>query len=77
MTVKDYEYFDFLICMDNSNMRNMQRICGGDPENKMHRLLDFTDEPGEVADPWYSGDFYATKEDIDKGLAALLRELGF
>ena len=75
MTVKDYEYFDFLICMDNSNMRSMQRICGGDPENKMYRLLDFTDEPGEVSDPWYSGDFHTTREDIDRGLEALLQKL--
>jgi len=58
--------------MDNSNMRNMQRICGGDPENKMHRLLDFTDRPGEVADPWYSGDFRQTWDDIEAGLQALL-----
>lgn len=72
MTVKDYEYYDMLICMDNSNMRNMQRICGGDPENKMHRLLDFTDRPGEVADPWYSGDFRQTWNDIEAGLQALL-----
>ena len=77
MTVKDYEYFDYLICMDNSNMRNMQRICGGDPDGKMYRLLDFTGQGGEVSDPWYSGDFVSTREDIDRGLKALLRHLGF
>ena len=75
MTVKDYEYFDWLICMDDSNMRNMQRICGGDPENKMYRLLDFTDAPGEVSDPWYSGDFQAAWDDISNGLDGLLEHL--
>ena len=77
MTVQDYEYFDCLICMDDSNMRNMQRICAGDPEKKMHRLMDFTDTPGEVSDPWYSGDFHTTWRDIEKGLYALLRHWGF
>ena len=75
MNVKDYEYFDYLICMDDSNMRNMLRICGGDPENKMYRLLDFTTAPGEVSDPWYSGDFQTTKKDIADGLEALLEHL--
>ena len=77
MTPADYAYFDYLICMDNSNLRNMQRICGGDPENKMYKLLDFTDTPGrDVADPWYSGDFQATWDDIDRGITGLCRELG-
>ena len=75
MSVKDYEYFDYLICMDDSNMRNMLRICGGDPANKMYRLLDFTAAPGEVSDPWYSGDFQTTKKDIADGLEALLEHL--
>ena len=70
MTVDDYRYFDYLICMDNSNLRNMQRICGGDPENKMYKLLSFTGSPGDVADPWYSGDFQTTWEDIQRGLEA-------
>ena len=75
MSKRDYAYFDYLICMDNSNMRNMQRICGGDPESKMYRLLDFTDSPGEVADPWYSGNFDATWHDLEIGLAALFDQL--
>jgi protein-tyrosine phosphatase len=75
MTVKDYEYYDLLICMDNSNLRNMQRICGGDPEGKMALLKSFTDHPGEVSDPWYSGDFETTWEDIADGLEGLLRKL--
>ena len=70
MTVDDYRYFDYLICMDNSYLRNMQRICGGDPENKMYKLLSFTGSPGDVADSWYSGDFQTTWEDIQRGLDA-------
>lgn len=47
----DYEKYDLLIGMDHANLRNMQRICGGDPDGKMHLLMDFTNRPGEVADP--------------------------
>ncbi|MBE6389886.1 MAG: low molecular weight phosphotyrosine protein phosphatase [Lentisphaerae bacterium] len=75
MTFADYQYYDYLICMDNSNLRNMQRICSGDPDGKMFRLLDFTDTPGEVSDPWYSGDFVTTWQDIECGLQALLKKL--
>ena len=75
MTVEDYTHFDYLICMDNSNLRNMQRICGGDPENKMYKLLSFTDFPGDVADPWYSGDFQTTWDDIQRGLEAFLDQV--
>ena len=55
MTRRDYDRFDLLIGMDSANIRNMYRICGGDPEQKMHELLDFTDRIGDVADPWYTG----------------------
>ena len=72
MDIDDYHHFDYLICMDSSNLRNMQRICGGDPENKMYKLLSFTDSPGDVADPWYSGDFHTTWDDIYRGLEAFL-----
>ena len=61
--------------MDRSNLRTMQRICGGDPDGKLHLLLDFTDRQGkEVADPWYTGDFDAVWEDLLEGCQALLRE---
>ena len=60
MTRRDYDRFDLLIGMDSANIRNMYRICGGDPEQKIHQLLDFTDRIGDVADPWYTGDFEAT-----------------
>ncbi|MBQ4329684.1 MAG: low molecular weight phosphotyrosine protein phosphatase [Lentisphaeria bacterium] len=75
MSVKDYEYFDYLICMDSSNMRNMQRICGGDKDNKMYKLLDFTSAPGDVADPWYCGNFDGTWSDIHRGLTAFFDTL--
>ena len=73
-TVKkdDYNNFDFLICMDQSNLRNLSRIVSSDTENKIYRLLDFTNSPSDVADPWYSGDFSATEYDIDRGCEALL-----
>ena len=75
MTRADYDRFDLLIGMDRSNLRTMQRICGGDPDGKLYLLLDFTDRKGEeVADPWYTGDFDAVWEDLLEGCQALLRE---
>ena len=71
----DYGRFDWLIGMDRANLRNMHRICGGDPEGKMHLLMDFTARPGEVSDPWYTGDFNATWEDVEEGCRGLLRTL--
>ena len=75
MTRRDYRDYDFLIGMDDWNLRNMRRICGGDPDGKLFRLLDFTDSPREVADPWYTGDFETTYRDIREGCEALLRFL--
>ena len=72
MTRNDYNRFDLLIGMDDWNIRNMQRICGGDPEGKIHKLLDYTYRTGNVADPWYTGDFEATWHDILEGCQALL-----
>lgn len=71
----DYEEYDLLIGMDNANLRNMYRICGGDFADKMHLLMDYTNRPGEVADPWYTGDFDATWLDIQEGCQGLLRLL--
>ena len=75
MTKKDYEYYDLLICMDENNMRNMKRIIGGDPDSKMHMLMDYTDRPGDVADPWYTRNFDATWDDVTEGCMGLLRSL--
>ena len=72
LTRSDYDRFDLLIGMDEWNIRNMHRICGGDPEGKIHKLLDFTSRPNDVADPWYTGDFEATWRDVLDGCRALL-----
>ena len=76
MTRADYDRFDFLVCMDLSNLRRMERICGGDPAGKMSRLLDHTNRPGDVADPWYTGDFPATWQDVLDGCTAFLTNFG-
>ena len=72
MTRQDYDRFDLLIGMDFWNFRNMNRICGGDPEMKIRLLMDFTDEPRDVADPWYTGNFEATWRDVSEGCQQLL-----
>ena len=75
MTRADYEKFDLLIGMDNANIRNMTRIAGGDDEGKIRRMLDYTNRPGEVADPWYTGNFDETWDDIIEGCTNLLKQL--
>lgn len=75
MTRADYGYYDLLIGMDHANLRNMVRMCGGDPAGKIHALLDYTSRLGEVADPWYTGDFEATWRDVQEGCTALLHNL--
>ena len=76
MTKADYAHYDLLICMDSYNLRNMERICP-DTEGKYRMLLDYTDTPRDVADPWYTGDFEATWRDVNEGCAGLLRHLGY
>lgn len=75
LTRRDYEYYDLLIAMDQNNIRNMMRMLGGDPQNKVDLLLNYTDRPGEVADPWYTGNFDATWRDCMEGCTALLNHL--
>ena len=72
MTKKDYEKYDYLIGMDSANIRNMHRITGGDPEGKIYKLLDFAGEARDIADPWYTGNFDRTYEDVVQGCKALL-----
>lgn len=72
MTRQDYVEYDYLVCMDAYNLRNMMRITGGDPYQKMFRILDLTDQPRDVADPWYTGDFDATFRDIREGCQCLI-----
>ena len=72
----DYARWDYLVGMDEANRRNMNRICGGDPERKIHRMLEYAGRGREeVADPWYTGDFDATWVDIFESCTALLKEL--
>lgn len=71
----DYGRFDLLIGMDKANLRNIHRICGGDFDGKIHLLMEFTDRPGDVADPWYTDDFDATWRDVLAGCQGLLDAL--
>lgn len=75
MTWHDYEEFDLLIGMDSWNIRNMERISGGDRKHKIHKLLDYTNRPGDVADPWYTDNFEATWRDVLEGCKAVLEEV--
>ena len=68
----DYEKYDYLIAMDNRNISNMKRIFGNDPDGKICRLLDYTNSPGDIADPWYTGDFDLTYDDVYAGCKAFL-----
>ena len=72
---EDYDRYDLLIGMDGANLRNMRRICGGDPEGKISMLLVWTDRSGDVADPWYTGDFDATWRDVLAGCSGLLSHI--
>ncbi len=74
MTKSDYTDYDLLIGMDTANIRNMTRISGGDPEGKIHLLLDFAGG-GAIADPWYTGDFNATYRDVLSGCKGLLEHI--
>ena len=71
----DYDRWDYLVGMDSANLRNMHRICGGDPVGKISLLLDWTNRPGSVADPWYTGDFEATWQDVLEGCRNLLEQI--
>ncbi len=75
MRRSDYEKYDYLIGMDTWNIRNMNRIAGGDPEHKIHKLLEFTNRGGDIADPWYTGNFDETYTDVMEGCQALLEHI--
>ena len=75
MTRADAEEYDLLIGMDGANIRNMSRIAGERYSGKIHLLLDFTDRPGNIADPWYTGEFETTYRDVREGCEGLLRWL--
>ena len=75
LTRDDYDKYDLLIGMDSANIRNMLRLFGSDPMGKIRKLMDYTSRPGEVDDPWYSGNFDITYRDIHEGCEALLAVL--
>lgn len=75
LTKADYDKYDLLIGMDDENMYYMERILGGDPQNKIHKLLEFCGSAREVADPWYTGNFTETYADVDAGCRALFEKL--
>ena len=75
ITRRDYQYYDLIVGMDQWNLRNMRRMLGGDPDGKICLLMDYTDRPGDVADPWYTGDFEATWRDVLEGCEGMLEKL--
>lgn len=75
MEKSDYNKYDYIIGMDSANIRNILRITGGDPENKVSKLLEFSGEDRDIADPWYTGNFDLTYEDVVKGCKALILHL--
>ena len=75
MTRADYAHYDYIIAMDRNNLRNLQRLLGPDTDSKISLLMDYTDMPRDVADPWYTGDFQATWDDVQRGCDGLLQEL--
>ena len=76
MMRRDYEEFDYIIGMDAWNLRNMNRITGGDPDGKIHLLLDYSKHPRDIADPWYTGNFDDTYRDVVEGCEAFMKYLG-
>ncbi len=75
VTKADYETYDFIIVMESYNVPRLLRIIGEDSAGKVHRLLDFTDTPGDIEDPWYSGNFEKVFTQIREGCAALLQKI--
>ena len=72
---KDYRDYDYILGMEYRNIRGINRIIGSDPEHKVSRLLDFTGNPRDIADPWYTGDFETTYADVTRGCRALLEHI--
>jgi len=72
ITKRDYDYYDYIIAMDKSNIRNLKNMLSNDPQGKISLLMDYTSRPADVADPWYTGDFQATWDDVSEGCEALL-----
>ena len=75
MTMEDYEQADLVIGMDEENRRDLMRLTGDDKAHKVHLLMDYTDRPGEVADPWFTGDFDTTFRDVLDGCRGVLEKI--
>ena len=75
MTMEDYEQANLVIGMDEENHRDIMRLTGGDKKHKVHLLMEYTDRPGEVADPWFTGDFDTTFRDVLDGCRGVLKEI--
>jgi len=75
LSYSDYQKYDLFIGMDSANIRNMTRMLGGDPEGKIRKLMEYTSRGGDVADPWYTGDFETTWRDVLEGCTELLKAL--
>lgn len=72
MNMDDYRHYDYIIAMDHNNLRNLRRMFGEDHDHKISLLMDYTSRPGDVADPWYTGDFEVTWRDVLEGCQGLL-----
>ena len=75
MSADDYDYYDYIVAMDTNNLRNMRRFVGTDPYKKVSLLMEHTGVGRDVKDPWYTGDFEATWDDVNAGCRALLKKL--
>ena len=75
MTRADYDYYDWLVGMEPYNLRNMLRITGGDPENKIRTLMSFAGSDEPIDDPWYTGRFAEVYDQIERGCRAMLEQL--
>lgn len=75
MTAGDYRRYDYIVIMDRNNQRNIMRIIGSDPEDKVHLLMAYAGLARDVADPWYTGDFESTWRDVSRGCKALLKHI--
>ena len=72
MTSDDYRHYDYVIAMDQNNLRNLHRLLGPDTDHKISLLMDYTDTPRDVADPWYTRIFEATWQDVQQGCNGFL-----
>ena len=75
LTREDYKEYDLLIAMDRYNLRNIMRMIGSDPENKVHLLLEYAGKDRDIADPWYTGNFDETYDDVKEGCSELLKRI--